>query len=83
MSVGVLVLDNGQRIALAAGADGTLTARIAAMFSRSVFDLLMEDPKWRDAAARGRRIHEDALRLAESREIPYEEAIRRLVDGGA
>ena len=39
------------------------------------------DPEWvREAAARGRAVHEDAVALSEREDIPYAEAIRRVLD---
>jgi hypothetical protein len=46
----------------------------------SAVEELVKDPRWRDAAARGREIHENALVLSEEEGISYADALRRLTE---
>ena len=57
-----------------------LAEQIAASFSGSIFERMMENPRWRKAAAKGREIHERAVTLSKKEDIPYPEAIRLLTE---
>jgi hypothetical protein len=45
------------------------------------FERLVTEPRFSDAAARGRRVHERALSLSEVENIPYEEALVLVLEG--
>ena len=60
--------------------DGRYAEEIAALFSGSIFERMMENPRWRKAAAKGREIHERAVTLSKKEDIPYPEAIRLLTE---
>jgi len=40
------------------------------------FDRMLEEPRWQEAAARGRRVYEQACWLSEKEEIPLDEAMK-------
>ena len=46
----------------------------------SAYEQLMLDPRHREAAARGMKVHTDALALIEAEGIGYAEAIKRVTD---
>ena len=45
----------------------------------SIYEQMMKIPRWRKAAGRGRRLHEQALELAEEKGVSYQEALESLV----
>ena len=47
---------------------------------RSAYEQLMLDPRHREAAARGMKVHEDALSLSEAEGISYADAIKRVTE---
>ena len=53
--------------------DPVLGARLAA-------DFLLAEPRYQEAIARGRKVHEDALELSSKRGISYAEAIRLVTE---
>jgi len=55
--------------------DPSLAARLQSVIP-SAFERMMQVPRWRDAAAKGRKAHEQALRLVEEKGITYAEAIK-------
>lgn len=50
-----------------------------ALGARLQTDFLMAEPRYREAIARGRKVHEDALALSKERGIPYAEAIQVVI----
>jgi len=55
--------------------DPSIAARLQSIIP-SAFERMMEVPRWREAAAKGRKAHEQALRLVEEKGITYAEAIK-------
>jgi|SRR5215471_9652440 len=58
--------------------DPDLTTRLQSLMP-SVYEQMMSVPRWREAARKGREIHERAEKLSQEEGIPYREAIKRLV----
>jgi len=56
-----------------------LVAQIKESFS--TVESLLSEPRHREAAAKGRKVHEDALRLVEAKGIDYKEAIAEVLGG--
>lgn len=46
----------------------------------SAVEEMVKDPRWREAAAKGREIHENAIILSEEEGIPYADALKRLTE---
>lgn len=57
--------------------DKATATKLAGIFG--TFRELEDDPRWQEAAARGRAVHDAALALAEEKGILYAEALRELL----
>lgn len=57
--------------------DPALTERIAAIFP-SVYEQLMQIPKWREAANQGLRLHNRAVAMSKDENVSYAEALERI-----
>lgn len=52
---------------------------VLAPVTRDILADLCKDPRWAAAAARGREVHERAIRLAKGEGISYDEAIQKVL----
>lgn len=61
--------------------DPELARNLEIALSASPYSKMMEEPRHREAAARGRKVHEDALELVDAEGIEYADAIKRVLGG--
>lgn len=57
-----------------------LAQQLADSLNRSIFDEMLLEPKWQEAAQRGLKVHEDALELVDKEGIAYQDAIERALE---
>jgi hypothetical protein len=60
--------------------DPELARKLDEALGASLYSKMLEEPRHREAAARGRKVHEDALVLVDKDHISYEDAIERVLE---